>query len=177
MSTETEEITAQPTEQTVTPEKAKVDPPKAVEAAIEKTEASTDAATREVTFAPAGTPLSQLFTELPAIVKDADYKEMWGVELANDSHVPTTIVLEKFLRANGKDVGKAKTQLTEALKWRKKMNPIKLLAETDFDQSKFGGLGYVTVYPETESHGKEIVTWNIYGAVKSNLETFGNVEE
>ena len=126
---------------------------------------------------PASTPLSKLFAELPSIIKDADNKEIWGVELADESHVPTTIVLEKFLRANTKDVAKAKAQLIEALKWRKTVNPVKLLADVEFDKSKFGGLGYVTVYPKTEGHAKEIVTWNIYGAVKDNKATFGNVEE
>lgn len=125
----------------------------------------------------ASTPLSQLFAELPAIIKDADHNEIWGVQLSDESHVPTAIVLEKFLRANTKDVTKAKAQLIEALKWRKSVDPAKLLAEVEFDSAKFGSLGYVTVYPETGSHGKEIVTWNIYGAVKDNKATFGNVEE
>ena len=123
------------------------------------------------------TSLSKLFAELPSIIKDADHKEMWGVELSDASHVPTSIVLEKFLRANTQDVAKAKAQLIEALKWRKKMDPVKLLAELEFDASRFGSLGFVTVYTKTESHGKEIVTWNIYGAVKDKQETFGNVEE
>lgn len=127
--------------------------------------------------APAGSPLSDLFAELPSITEEAGYKEMWGVELSEDSHVPTTIVLEKFLRANTKDVAKAKAQLIQALKWRKDMQPIALLAETQFDPAKFGGLGYVTTYPKSDGHGKEIVTWNIYGAVKDNKVTFGNVEE
>jgi hypothetical protein len=123
------------------------------------------------------TPLSRLLEELPNVVKEAEYQEIWGIQLADSTHVPTTIVLEKFLRANAKDVPKAKAQLIEALKWRKKMQPIKLLAETEFDSAKFGGLGYVTTYPKSETHGKEIVTWNIYGAVKDNKATFGNVEE
>lgn len=126
---------------------------------------------------PGLSPLSKLFAELPSIIKDAEHNEMWGVELADESHVPTTIVLEKFLRANTKDVAKAKAQLIEALKWRKAVNPAKLLADEEFDTSKFGGLGYVTVYPKSEGHAKEIVTWNIYGAVKDNKATFGNVEE
>jgi hypothetical protein len=129
------------------------------------------------TLKAAATPLSKLFLELPSIIKDADYKEMWGVELQDASHVPTTIVLEKFLRANAKDVLKAKDQLTEALRWRKKVQPAKLVEETEFSNAKFGGLGYITIYPENSSHGKEIVTWNIYGAVKDNKATFGNVEE
>lgn len=121
--------------------------------------------------APPGTHLSKLFAELPSIISEAGCFEMWGVELTEDSHVPTTIVLEKFLRANNKDVAKAKAQLVEALKWRKSMQPAQLLADFQFDPAKFGGVGYVTTY------GKEIVTWNIYGAVKDNKATFGNVEE
>ena len=126
---------------------------------------------------PVATPQEQLLTELPAILKEAEHGEMWGVTLKDASHVPTTIVLEKFLRANVKDVAKAKAQLIEALKWRKKVDPAKLLSDVEFDKSKFGELGYVTVYPKTEAHAKEIVTWNIYGAVKDNKATFGNVEE
>lgn len=129
--------------------------------------------------APAASPstsLSKLFAELPAIIAEAGYQEMWGVELSNESSVPTSIVLEKFLRANTKDVAKAKAQLIEALKWRKRMDLVKLLKENEFDAGKFGGLGYVTVYHNKEG-GKEIVTWNIYGGVKDNKDTFGNVEE
>lgn len=122
-------------------------------------------------------PLEQFFEELPAIIKDADHGEMWEVQLNDSSHVPTSIVLEKFLRANGQHVGNAKAQLIKALIWRKKMDPVRLLSEVEFDRAKFGGLGYVTVYEKTEGHGKEIVTWNIYGAVKDNKATFGNVEE
>lgn len=120
------------------------------------------------------TPLQKLLKDLPAILHDASHNEMWGVNLTDETHVPTTIVLEKFLRANLQDVTKAKVQLTEALKWRKQMEPAKLL-DAAYDQSKFGGLGYVTTY-NTEA-GKEIVTWNVYGAVKDKKATFGNIEE
>jgi hypothetical protein len=123
------------------------------------------------------TPLSKLFAELQSILTEAEYREMWGVELSDDTHVPSTIILEKFLRANGKDVTKAKAQLFEALKWRKRMQPIQLLAETEFDPARFGGLGYVTTDPKSDAHSKEIVTWNIYGAVKDNKATFGNIKE
>lgn len=125
----------------------------------------------------ASTLQEQFLAELPSIIKEAEHGEIWGVTLKDGSHVPTTIVLEKFLRANTKDVTKAKAQLIEALKWRKKMDPVKLLTDVEFDKSKFGALGYVTVYPKTDAHAKEIVTWNIYGSVKDNKATFGNVEE
>lgn len=64
------------------------------------------------------------------------------------------------------------------------MQPLKLIDE-EFDSKKFGGLGYVGVYetsaqakiPKKGEEGrKEIITWNIYGNVKSNAETFGDVD-
>lgn len=148
--------------------KLTIDDSKSKDAPVET--AATPTAEKQV-VTPQGTPLSRLFAELPSIISEAGHFEIWGVELTEESHVPSTIVLEKFLRANTKDVAKAKAQLIEALKWRKAMQPAKLLADTNFDPAKFGGVGYVTTY------GKEIVTWNIYGAVKDNKATFGNVEE
>jgi hypothetical protein len=142
----------------------------------EKKAVAFDGSAEEKTPAPS-TPLEKLFAELSSIVQEAGHDEMWEVKLKDASDVPTSIVLEKFLRANSKDVAKAKAQLTEALKWRKNVDPVKLLEDVEFDAGKFGGLGFVTVYPKTESHGKEIVTWNIYGSVKDKQATFGNVEE
>lgn len=151
------------------------------EAVTESTAAAPEKVEKEsqAPAAPPSSPLAKLFSELPSIITEAGHSEMWGVQLQDESHVPTSIVLEKFLRANvvekKKDVSKAKAQLIEALKWRKMIEPRKLLDETEFDAAKFGGLGYVTVYPQKE--GKEIVTWNIYGGVKDKQATFGNVEE
>jgi len=124
----------------------------------------------------AATPLSELFAALPQIIKDAEHQEMWGVELTDLSHVPTTIVLTKFLRANNNDLAKTKTQLTDALKWRKEMQPLKLLADSEHDKEKFGDLGFVTTY-KTSDGQQEIVTWNVYGAAKDIKGTFGNVDE
>lgn len=122
------------------------------------------------------TPLSKLFGELPKIIVDAEHGEMWGVKLEDATNVPTTIILQKFLRANNDDVAKAKAQLLEALQWRKKVDPLKLLTEVEHNKEKFGNLGYVTVYNATGTQ-KEIITWNIYGAVKDIKGTFDNVEE
>lgn len=125
----------------------------------------------------ASTPLSRLFAELPSILTEAAHSEIWGVQLTPDgTHVPSSIVLEKFLRANDKDVAKAKSQLTEALKWRKSMDVEKLL-EREYDSARFGDLGYLTVFEKPDGKGKDIVTWNVYGAVKDIKATFGDVEE
>jgi len=139
---------------------------------------STPAASTPTVAVKTETTISIFFTELPAIFKDTEHQEMWGIELSTDeSHIPTYNVLRKFLRANSNDFAKAKAQFMEALSWRKEMQPLKLLAEIEFESSKFGGLGYVTTYEKSDGKGKEIVTWNIYGAVKDNKATFGNVKE
>ncbi|KAG4262533.1 hypothetical protein FPRO03_10763 [Fusarium proliferatum] len=121
------------------------------------------------------TPLTKLNARLEDIFTKTLHKEMWGVQLTNIDHVPTKVVLQKFLRANNYDPVAAEKQLTQALEWRKKMNPAALVTQT-FDKSKFGDLGYVTVH-KGENGNETIITWNIYGAVKDNKATFGNVEE
>ncbi|KAI1044732.1 hypothetical protein LB505_007776 [Fusarium chuoi] len=121
------------------------------------------------------TPLTKLNARLEDIFTKTLHKEMWGVQLTNIDHVPTKVVLQKFLRANNDDPVAAEKQLTQALEWRKKMNPTALVTQT-FDKSKFGDLGYVTVH-KGENGNETIITWNIYGAVKDNKATFGNVEE
>ncbi|KAH8654047.1 CRAL-TRIO domain-containing protein [Tricladium varicosporioides] len=120
-------------------------------------------------------PIGLLLNDLGAIVAEAEHGEMWGVALKDINDVPTTIVLEKFLRANDNNFDAARKQLVEALQWREKTNPIKLLEEVEFDSEKFEGLGYVSVY-ESEK-GVEVVTWNIYGAAKNLKKTFGNVDD
>lgn len=125
------------------------------------------------------TPFTKLAARLPDIAKSTGHAEMWGVELSTatpDEHVPTKVVLQKFLRANNGDAAAAEKQLTSALEWRKKIQPTALV-DRAFDEKKFGGLGYVTVHKD-EAKGKEtVITWNVYGAVKDNKKTFGDVEE
>ncbi|KAB5522094.1 CRAL-TRIO domain-containing protein [Coniochaeta sp. 2T2.1] len=123
-------------------------------------------------------PIAQLW----AVAKSHGHPEIWGVVLADpEAHVPTRIVLQKYLNANDGDVARAKEQLTKTLDWRAGMKPLELV-EKAFDKSKFGCLGYVTSYSaaeeaSTDPESKEVFTWNIYGGVKSIDATFGNLEE
>ncbi|CAK40441.1 hypothetical protein CBS115989_1611 [Aspergillus niger] len=118
--------------------------------------------------------LSQFFDRLSAILSSTGHNEMWGVTLKDSSDVPTVNILIKFLRANEGNVKLAEEQLTKALQWRKEMNPL-ALTEGRYSAERYGGLGYVTKYPE--ANGKEtIVTWNVYGNVKSIDQTFGDVD-
>ena len=121
--------------------------------------------------------LSQFFDRLPEILKNAEYSEMWGVSLQEDSaHVPTINILIKYLRANEGNVKLAEEQLVKALKWRKSMDPVALAESGVYDAGKFAGVGYLTNY--TDADGKEtVVTWNIYGAVKDLGHAFGDLDE
>jgi hypothetical protein len=175
------EVAAEIEQSKDTPTELPAEPTSVVAAETEEskaapTEVSAEISTEAVAEKQPETPLSKLFGELPKIIVDAEHGEMWGVKLEDATNVPTTIILQKFLRANNDDVAKAKTQLLEALQWRKKVDPLKLLTEVEHNKEKFGNLGYVTAYNSTGTQ-KEIITWNIYGAVKDIKGTFENVEE
>jgi hypothetical protein len=129
---------------------------------------------------PAGsqTQLAQLWT----VARAHGHPEIWGVTLADPAtHIPTQIVLQKFLNANDGDMDKAKLQLTGALDWRAHMKPLDL-AKKAFSKTKFGCLGFVTTYTvpaadPTKPGTKEVFNWNIYGGVKSIDETFGDLSQ
>jgi len=122
------------------------------------------------------TPIAQLW----ALAQSIGHPEIWGVNLADPAtHVPTQIILQKYLNANDGDLAKAKDQLQKTLEWRAKTKPLELINKT-FSKAKFEGLGYVTTYTEegsSDPEGKEVFTWNIYGATKSIEKTFGKLDE
>lgn len=135
---------------------------------------------------PAEHPLRQLQRRLKGLIDETGYNEVWGVQLsgttvgedeATETPFTTTLVLQKFLRANANNIDKAAEQLKNTLQWRKEFRPLKAAREETFDEDKFGGLGYVTVIDKKDGNGKEIITWNIYGAVKDNKKTFGDLDE
>lgn len=122
-------------------------------------------------------PLSKFLELLPGILEEADYNEVYGVSLRSGQDFHTKLILQKFLRANANDLDKAKDQLSKTLKWRKEFQPLKVKDEV-FSQKKFGGLGYIvriTHVPGSEN-ASDVATFNIYGAVKSNKETFGDLD-
>lgn len=115
------------------------------------------------------------------MAKANGHPEIWGVTLADpETHVPTQIVLQKYLNANDGDFARAEKQLIDTLTWRAKTKPLELL-DKKYSKARFDGLGYVTKYGAAENGGEpesgEVFTWNIYGGVKSIEETFGNQAE
>ena len=154
------------------------------EAAPTKTDApaETAAAAPATSAAAPATPATPI-QELWAAAQAAGHGEIWGVTLADPAtHVPSQIVLQKYLNANDGDVARAREQLTKTLAWRAETQPLELLARA-FARSKFEGVGYVTDYaaPDAdvaaEPDRREVFTWNVYGAVKNMDETFGVLDE
>lgn len=122
-------------------------------------------------------PLTKFYDTVDELVQQSGHDEIYGVKLAKSNEFHTKLILQKFLRANANDLEKAKEQLLETLKWRKEFDPTKAASE-HFDKTKFDGLGYIIEVegvPESENK-KDIVTFNIYGAVKDNKATFGDLE-
>lgn len=118
-------------------------------------------------------------TQIPAILEEAGYDEVYGVQLQGDAPFHTKLVLQKFLRANTNDVAKARVQLLNTLKWRKDFRPLSA-REEHFDRKRFEGLGYVVQLDESPGDdnigSKQVVTFNIYGAVKDNKATFEDLD-
>jgi phosphatidylinositol transfer protein SFH5 len=125
--------------------------------------------------APKPEPLITPIQQLWSLAKSHDHKEVWGVELADPgSHIPSQIVLQKYLNANDGDLTKAKDQLKKTLDWRKETQPLSLLDKAH-PLKKFDGMGFVTTYAGGDA--KEVFTWNIYGIVKDFSNTFGDLKE
>ena len=82
--------------------------------------------------APPVSSLKQLADSVPSFIETTNHSEIWGVQLCPaeyESHVPTQIVLQKYLNANDGDVGQAKDQLEATLKWRARMRPLESIKQ------------------------------------------------
>lgn len=128
-------------------------------------------ADKEVASPPKKTSFEEFDAKLPDIVKEIGHDEMWGVKLVSpaSSHVPTGIVLQKFLNANDGNLTQAIDQFKGALNFRKEKQPQELLNKK-FSANKFADLGAVTVYSVKDSAVPEVFTWNLYGNVKGKID-------
>ncbi|KAK7508766.1 CRAL/TRIO domain-containing protein [Phyllosticta citriasiana] len=122
-------------------------------------------------------PLSKLLADLPELLKSTQYDEVYGITLKESGDFHTKLILQKFLRANSNNIDKAKDQLRETLEWRREFRPLEAM-KAGFDKNIFNGLGYIVEIegvPES-TNKKDIVTFNVYGAVEDKKATFGNLE-
>lgn len=126
---------------------------------------------------PAEHNLTKFFSQVEALTSEATYNEVYGIALSPTNEFHTKLILQKFLRANQGDLEKAKQQLLDTLKWRKEFDPVKAAGET-FEKTRFEGLGWilrVQGVPDSTNES-DVVTFNIYGAVKDNKKTFGDID-
>ena len=128
------------------------------------TTATTDPSTSNATTSiPLSAELEEFSRALAGIIATTNHYEIWGVNLTTPSmHIPTRIILQKFLNANNQSVPAAKAHLEAVLRWRAEAKPHELL-NTEYGH-RFGGMGYVTAYakPEHKSTG-EVLSWSMYG--------------
>ncbi|KAK6528558.1 Non-classical phosphatidylinositol transfer protein (PITP) [Arthrobotrys megalospora] len=180
--TKTEKVESPTPDQPVVETAAPAPAPKVEEsaaAAPKAEETPAEEALPELTNAQWGTispNLAAIYRRLPEILERGKHGEVYGVQLIHvvDSTEPafgTLLILQKFLRANNDNVERASDQLAATLAWRNEKKPLESLT-TEHDRSAYEGLGYVQVLPETG----EVLTWNIYGAVKDYKKTFGNLD-
>lgn len=145
------------------------------QAAVPSTDSTGDA--KSINVSP---EFKKLAERLVPILEEVKHEEMWGVTLVwpAETHVPTQIVLQKFLNANANDPVKAAEQFKAALQWRKEKQPLQLLQQR-FNANKFDDLGLVTDYPPASKDGvKEVFTWNVYGSAQGRMDqVFGDLEE
>jgi phosphatidylinositol transfer protein SFH5 len=164
---------------TETPTKTDTAPPPAVQSttATSAEKASVDPSNPTWPALADDHPLRKFSTNLPKLLEEAEYNEVYGITLESPPTFHTYLILQKFLRANANDIEKAKQQLLATLKWRKTFKPLSTIEES-YSASRFGGLGYIiTLKSVPESTNKEdIATFNIYGSVKDPKKTFEDID-
>ncbi|WVQ72900.1 phosphatidylinositol transfer protein SFH5 [Cryptococcus sp. DSM 104548] len=123
-------------------------------------------------------PLLQFHSRLATILPAAGHSQIWGVTLssATPPEFSTLLILQKYLRSVSGDVDAAAAALEKTLKWRKEFGLDKPEGvKCEESGSEFDGLGYVTKVKTNEGKD-EVVTWNVYGAVKDFKATFGDLD-
>lgn len=122
--------------------------------------------------------VANFLKELPQIIKEANYDELWGQQLsAEGDFYEEKIVkalLEKFLVANSNVLQSAKDQLTRTLKWRKEFKPLSAAFHEKHDP-KYDTIGILTYYPEAQDR-QHVITWNLYGKVGDTKTFFQDFE-
>ena len=88
------------------------------------------------------------------------------------------MILQKFLRANANDIPKAYSQLHDTLVWRKSFfSGASSESTKGWHDSKFAGMGYVSVLSLPNHEHTTVVSWNVYGATSNMKRTFGDLSE
>ncbi|CCH59476.1 hypothetical protein TBLA_0B06530 [Henningerozyma blattae CBS 6284] len=129
----------------------------------------------------------KVYKELPAIIekKCSGYDELYGYKLNygdKDKELVTKYFDESIARALIFKLCKAydfkyddvKTHIIDILNWRKKFNPLDAAFKEKHNET-LQTIGLVTHYP-TAKPNKQVITWNLYGAISGKKEYFKDVD-
>jgi hypothetical protein len=122
--------------------------------------------------------LAKVVGKIPDILSsldNSDYDEIFGFRINTDDaeHVDVAVrdeILLKFLIANEYDVDITVEKIVNSLNWRNKFRPLSaaFLEPVDEELKK---LGVITNEPN-EHDNLKVITWNLYGNVKSPKKLF-----
>lgn len=122
--------------------------------------------------------LGQIIAAIPAILAKIDnksYDEIFGyrINIDTEEHVDVPIrneILLKFLIANEYDVSITKQKLINSLNWRNKFQPLSAAYDETYE-AELNDLGVLTKF-ENGNNNLKVVTWNLYGNLKSLKKLF-----
>ncbi|KAK6200311.1 CRAL-TRIO domain-containing protein [Scheffersomyces amazonensis] len=123
--------------------------------------------------------LQQLIDKLPSILSKLDnpeYDEIFGyrINIASEEYVNVSIrneILLKFLAADKYDLELATKRIIDTLNWRNEFQPLSAAFEEKFDP-ELTKLGVITDFGKDGKDNLKVLTWNLYGNIKSPKELF-----
>ncbi len=123
--------------------------------------------------------IQKLISELPEIIKSAEYDEFYGYQLDSkgEFYDPNIVehLMHKLLKAYGFDLEETKKHILAILKWRKHFDPISA-AFIEKHDPKFKKIGALSLNKDGGACEK-VITWNFYGTIDDPNEVFGHVDE
>lgn len=115
-----------------------------------------------------------LRAEIPEIVSEVEYDELYGYKLTEDmkyykEEVVNNLIM-KFCRANSFQFQAAKEQLINTLKWRRDFKPLHA-AFVETHDPILDDVGTMTQSMENDKNQK-VIGWNLYGLLAKNKKVF-----
>lgn len=119
--------------------------------------------------------MTSLADKVPEICAKVGYDELYGYHFETKANwgAAHDNIVKKFLKANKNDVTAAALQLEKTLQWRKEFRPLEAAKEEH--DPKLEQLALITRSPS-----EKIVTWNLYGAIRTvdeRSKLFGELEK
>ncbi|KAB5547010.1 hypothetical protein GE09DRAFT_1190868 [Coniochaeta sp. 2T2.1] len=112
--------------------------------------------------------LDSMYFSLKNLMKELGHHEMWGIPLVDDNikHLPTRLVLAKYLQASNNDTEEAIKRLRSTMIWRKQTKPRELMTKV-YSHETFAGLGFVHNHEDDE--GRVVAAYTLFGEVCRGL--------